>query len=48
MGDIDDMKLQSSMTLFALVSKEHSLFSQVLDSFYDGEMDECTIKLVVK
>ena len=44
MGDIDDMKLQSSMTLFALANEEHSLFSQVLDSFYDGKKDEYTLK----
>lgn len=48
MGDIDDMKLQSSMTLFALVSEEHSLFSQVLDSFYDGKKDEYTLKKLNK
>ena len=46
MGDIDDMKLHSSMTLFALVSEENSMFHQVLDCFYNGEMDEYTIKLI--
>ena len=46
MGDIDDMKLQSSMTLFALASEEHSLFHQVLDCFYNGEFDLQTIKLI--
>ena len=44
MGDIDAMKLKSSMTLFALVSKEHSPFHQALDSFYDGKIDENTLK----
>lgn len=44
MGDIDDLKLKSSMTLFALVSKEHSLFHQALGSFYDGKIDENTLK----
>ena len=44
MGDIDAMKLKSSMTLFALVSKEHSPFHQVLENFYDGEIDENTPK----
>ena len=48
MGDIDAMKLKSSMTLFTLVSKEHSPFHQVLENFYDGEMDEVIIRLVVK
>ena len=46
MGDIDAVKLKSSMTLFALVSEEHSLFHQVLDNFYDGEMDENTIEKI--
>ena len=46
MGYIDDMKLKSSMTLFALASKEDSIFHQVLDSFFDGEMDKHTIKLL--
>lgn len=46
MGDIDDMKLHSSMTLFALASEENSVFHQVLECFYNGEMDEYTIKLI--
>ena len=46
MGDIDDMKLHSSMTLFALISENGSVFHQVLYCFYDGEMDECTLRLV--
>ena len=44
MGDIDAIKLKSSMTLFAYMSEEHPLFSQVLDSFYDGKKDEYTVK----
>ena len=42
MGFPDDLKLRSSMTLFALVS-EDSLFHQVLDTFYSGQMDERTV-----
>ena len=45
MGDIDAMKLRSSMTLFALISEDNSVFHQVLDCFYDGNMDELTRKL---
>ena len=45
-GDLDVVKLKSSMTLFALISKETSVFHQVLDSFYDGKMDELTLKLL--
>ena len=43
LGDIDAMKLKSSMTLFALVSdEENSVFHQVLTQFYDGKMDAKT------
>ena len=45
MGDIDALKLRSSMTLFALISEDNSVFHQVLDCFYDGNMDELTRKL---
>lgn len=44
LGDIDAMKLRSSMTLFALISKDGSVFHQVLDCFYNGNIDEQTIK----
>lgn len=46
MGGIDTKKLKSSMTLFALISEEGSVFHQVLDSFYDGKMDIETITLI--
>jgi uncharacterized protein (DUF1810 family) len=42
MGDIDALKLRSSMTLFALICEDNSVFHQVLESFYDGEMDIVT------
>jgi uncharacterized protein (DUF1810 family) len=45
-GDVDEMKLQSSMTLFALASDEDSIFHQVLDCFYNGEMDPITVEKV--
>jgi uncharacterized protein (DUF1810 family) len=43
MGFPDDLKLRSSMTLFAMVSKPDSVFHQVLHAFYAGEMDERTL-----
>ena len=46
MGDIDDMKLKSSMTLFAIISEEGSVFHQVLECFYDDEMDEVTLRIL--
>lgn len=48
LGDIDCMKLQSSMTLFALISNENSIFHQVLDCFYNGKMDTLTCELIKK
>ncbi len=48
LGDIDDMKLHSSMTLFAHISNNDSVFHKVLDSFYDGEMDKVTLDLLTE
>lgn len=47
LGDIDAMKLRSSMTLFALVSGEGSVFNQVLDCFYNSKMDKNTLSFVI-
>ena len=47
-GYTDAMKLRSSMTLFALVSEDDSVFHKVLQQFYNGEMDELTIKFANK
>lgn len=46
LGDMDAMKLRSSMTLFALISENESVFHQVIDCFYNGNIDEHTTKLV--
>lgn len=46
MGDVDAMKLRSSMTLFCLVSEENSPFHQVLTCFYDGKPDIYTLSIV--
>ena len=45
-GDIDEMKLKSSMTLFALTSEDYTVFDEVLETFFGGEMDEVTVKLI--
>jgi uncharacterized protein (DUF1810 family) len=45
-GDIDAMKLKSSMTLFALTSEDYTIFDEVLDAFFEGHMDETTVKLI--
>ena len=45
-GDVDEMKLKSSMTLFALTSEDYTIFDEVLDCFFNGEMDETTVELI--
>src|SRR5215472_14841758 len=43
MGYPDDLKLRSSMTLFAMISSQCSVFHKVLNAFFAGQMDERTI-----
>ena len=45
-GDIDEMKLKSSMTLFSLASEDHSIFDEVLECFFDGKKDVITISIL--
>lgn len=43
MGSPDDMKLRSSMTLFARTGDDNAAFRAVLDKYYGGEEDPATI-----
>lgn len=43
-GSPDDMKLRSSMTLFAQAGGENSVFTRVLDKYYGGEQDGATLR----
>ena len=43
MGSPDDMKLRSSMTLFAAVAPQTPVFQHVLDAFFDGKPDAVTL-----
>ena len=45
LGDIDAMKLRSSMTLFALICEEGSLFHRILSCFFGDEICEQTLRL---
>ncbi|HUJ18490.1 MAG TPA: DUF1810 domain-containing protein [Nitrospirota bacterium] len=45
-GHPDDWKLQSSMTLFALVAGPGSVFERVLDKYYQGKRDARTLQIV--
>ena len=47
MGSPDDMKFQSSMTLFSMVAEgDDSPFRRALDRFCDGRLDERTVALL--
>lgn len=46
MGYPDDLKLRSSMTLFATVSPNDLLFRRILDAFFAGQEDERTIEFL--
>jgi len=42
----DNLKLQSSMTLFAYISNKNSVFHCVLDKYFNGNMDQNTLNLL--
>ncbi|MEO3759395.1 DUF1810 domain-containing protein [Mycobacterium sp. B14F4] len=42
----DNLKVRSSMTLFALATDDNAEFRAVLDKFYDGERDPVTVERV--
>jgi len=42
----DDMKFQSSMTIFALAADDPTLFEQALARFYGGEKDANTLRIL--
>ena len=46
MGYPDDLKLRSSMTLFAEAAPEYAVFQQVLDKFFGGEKDRSTLRML--
>ena len=46
LGYPDDLKLRSSMTLFARAAPEIEVFQQVLDRYYDGKADPQTLNKV--
>jgi uncharacterized protein (DUF1810 family) len=47
-GSPDDMKLQSSMTLFGALPNANPVFQAVLDKFYNGEKDRKTLQILGK
>ncbi len=48
LGSPDDLKLRSSMTLFANAEKAHPAFAAVLERYFDGKQDERTLQLLLR
>jgi uncharacterized protein (DUF1810 family) len=46
LGDIDAVKLRSSMTLFSRAAPEEPVFRRVLERWFDGEEDAATLALL--
>lgn len=47
LGHPDDLKVRSSMTLFALAAGDDDApFRRILDEFYDGQEDPATLELL--
>jgi len=47
-GYPDNLKLKSSMTLFASVAEPSSVFVHILDKYFNGERDVLTLQLLEK
>lgn len=45
-GSPDDLKFRSCMTLFAQVAPDEPVFKQALEQFFEGKLDEATLKLL--
>ena len=45
-GDIDELKFRSSMTLFAHMTEQGSVFEKALDQFFDGIPDHRTLEII--
>ncbi len=46
MGSPDDLKLRSSMTLFAAVAPDRPVFAKVLETFFKGKGDTRTLNML--
>ena len=47
-GSPDDLKFQSSMTLFAALPGAHPVFESVLYKFFEGQKDIKTVRIIEK
>jgi uncharacterized protein (DUF1810 family) len=48
MGFPDNLKLNSSMTLFAHISNSNSVFTAVIDKYFAGKQDDKTLQLLTR
>ena len=46
MGFPDDLKLLSSMTLFEVLSDSNSIFTKMIEFYFDDERDENTLEII--
>ncbi|MFW0718220.1 DUF1810 domain-containing protein [Pedobacter sp. N23S346] len=46
LGSPDDLKLQSSMTLFSSLEDAPTVFKEILHHFYSDQIDSATVKLL--
>ena len=46
MGFPDDLKLLSSMTLFEAVSEPNSIFTKIIEIYFDDERDETSLEII--
>ena len=48
MGEVDALKLRSSMTMFARVAPRPSLYERVLERYFGGVPDPATVELLAR
>ena len=46
MGFPDDLKLQSSMTLFEFISGSNSIFTKIIELYFDDVRDDASLKIL--
>ena len=47
-GKPDNLKLHSSLTLFAIAAEQNSVFAQLLQQFFSGESDQATLDILAE
>ena len=46
MGSPDDLKLLSSMTLFEFISGENSIFTKIIEVYFENNRDENSLRII--